>query len=245
MDDIKYLFEDENIIVCHKPSGMATQSAKIGTMDVVSEVKNHIARDNRNNKGRQVKSLPPYVALINRLDQPVEGIVLLAKDKKSAANLSRQLTSHSIDKLYYAVVCARPIKDKERLINYINREKNGNAYIEADDKNGAKKASLKYEIKKSINDDKYSLLKIELETGRFHQIRTQLSYMGCPIYGDSRYGFDKTKDELNINMFGEIALCSYELSFKHPISGKDMKFTITPSGEIFKLFFDKEMAADE
>ncbi len=238
MDDINYLYEDDKIIVCAKPSGMATESARIGNMDLVNAVRNHIARSEKN-KGRQGKNLPPYIALINRLDQPVEGIVLLAKDKKAAANLSTQLREHEISKRYLAVVCGKPKEDSAKLINYLSRNSQGNAIIVENDSADAKKAVLNYECLKSVEE--LSLIKVELETGRFHQIRAQLSNIGCPIYGDNRYGCNMTGKA--IMGFGEIALCSYQLEFKHPATNKDMSFIIRPSGDIFSKYFTEEIRA--
>ncbi|MCR4832944.1 MAG: RluA family pseudouridine synthase [Butyrivibrio sp.] len=237
MDEINIVYEDDNIIVCAKPAGMATESARVGSMDVVSAVKNHIARENRNNKGRQGKNLPPYVALINRIDQPVEGLVLLAKDKKSAADMSRQLTDKRITKRYLTVVCGKPSEEKGKLVNYLSRSKNGDALVEEDDKNGAKKAILNYECLKTVEEK--SLIKVELETGRFHQIRAQFANIGCPIYGDVRYGC-KPEDTMLVG-FGEIALCSYQLIFKHPVTGKKLDIVYKPESEVFNKYFKEEV----
>lgn len=242
------LYEDERIIVCHKEAGVATQSADMRSKDVVSLVKTHLVRQARKNKVRL--SGEPYVGLIHRLDQPVEGILVLAKDKESAAKLSKQVTDNKIEKHYYAVVEGTPDDTKEHISKKVSEDgtvyiedeiiknKEGNAQIVTgfsdediaaiiSDSESKKVSKLEYKV--VATGDGKTKLDIHLITGRFHQIRATLSYMGCPIVGDTRYG---AKEKLPN---GSIALCSYRLQFSHPITGETINFVIDPKDSIFQL----------
>lgn len=242
------LYEDENIIVCHKEAGVATQSADMRSKDVVSLVKTHLVRQARKNKVRL--SGEPYVGLIHRLDQPVEGILVLAKDKDSAAKLSKQVTDNKIEKHYVAVVEGAPDDTKEHISKKISEDgtvyiedeiiKNteGNAQIvtglsDADiavklsDSESKKVSKLEYKV--TASGDGKSKLDIHLITGRFHQIRATCAHLGCPIVGDERYG---AKEKLHN---GVIALCSYRLQFIHPVKGDVMNFVIEPTDSVFQF----------
>lgn len=229
---MKILHEDDNIIVCVKPSGIATQSADLRSKDMVSLIKTHLVRSARKNK----KSLngEPYVGLIHRLDQPVAGILVFAKDRESAANLSQQVTNNQIKKYYYALVEGEFKDDKMHKEKKV--AKDGTVYIEDEivkipganaaivntpiQEEPVKRTKLEYKVIKSINGN--TLIEVHLITGRFHQIRATMSYIGNPIVGDVRYG---ARDKLPK---GAIALCCYKLCFKHPITNKDMSFVIEP-----------------
>ena len=229
---MQILYEDENIIVCNKPSGLATQSADLRSKDIVSLVKTHLVRHARKNKIKLNKE--PYVGLVHRLDQPVEGILVLAKDQKTCAKLSKQITDKLFSKYYLATV-EGTIKDDKKHLNKVENPDNsiyiedeiikdpsGNARIVSGmGQDDTKIARLEYTILTS--KDGKTNVRIHLITGRFHQIRATMAYLGCPIVGDTRYGAkEKLKD-------GAIALCSYSLSFIHPVTGKEMHFEIEPS----------------
>lgn len=213
------LYEDKDILVCRKRPGMAVQSARTGQMDLECALKNYLAEKNPG----QV----PYLGVIHRLDQPVEGVLVFAKTKGAAAALNRQMTAGQIHKEYLAVVQGRKNPgEKEELENLLLRG-NGRAEIAAGEKKGAKKARLIYEV--LACGEQTSLLKIQLFTGRFHQIRCQLSYAGMPILGDSRYGARE-------HCCGEIALCAARLCFSHPANGRKMVFEVRPAGKLFQEF---------
>ena len=234
---LKYIYEDDDLIVVHKPARMATESKDFGLRDVVSEVRNHLSRAARKERNH---ADAPYTALINRLDQPVEGIIIVGKNKKAAAELTRELTSGQITKHYLAVVRGTPPKETGTLINYLVRDKlSGDVRIAEQDEKDAKRAELSYQVimsKELTNRDDdsneiRSLIRIHLITGRFHQIRVQMNGINCPIIGDRRHG-DGQKSRID----GEIALCCASMSFTHPKTKEKMEFSITPSGKAFGDF---------
>ncbi|WP_026507957.1 RluA family pseudouridine synthase [Butyrivibrio sp. MC2013] len=237
---MKILYEDDDILVVHKEAGLATESANIREEDLVSRLRTYIIRKNRKERTEQ-----PFVGLVHRLDQPVEGLLVVARNSRAAAALSRDLkdksTSDSFNKRYYALVKGEPDKS----IPHIDSKEldNGYVYIEdmicrlpegkalvlpplGDYPKDAKKASLEYKlIKKGENG---SLMDVHLLTGRFHQIRAEMSYMGCPITGDVKYGGEPLPRRSGI------ALCAYSLTFRHPVSGRELSFDIVPEGQLFK-----------
>ncbi len=243
-NSIDYLYEDEDILVCHKKAGMATEGAKAGRMDLVSAARNYLARKNsKEGKGRQ-RNLPPYVATVNRLDQPVEGVIVLAKNKKAATELSRQIKEHSTQKYYYAL-CYGLFDDKKGRLKdlLIRREDNGLADVVTDNSirsigGEPKQAELEYEV--ISHDDNTTLLRIHLLTGRFHQIRVQLSSRGKPILGDEKYGSEESKKYSKEKGIQNVCLVAYKYVFKHPRTGKEVSFEIKPSNPaISKLLPDQ------
>lgn len=217
----KIIYEDKHILVVYKPAGIAVQSAKPMEMDVVFELKNYL-------KGA-------YVGLVHRLDQPVEGILVFAKTPSAAAALSRQTKDGTMEKEYLAAVLAaegmEERAEKVVLTDYLLKDgkTNTSRVVEASVKN-AKKAVLSYEVQKS-STEKIALLKIRLETGRHHQIRVQLANVNLPLLGDLKYGSEESRslsDRLGIK---EVALCACRLVFKHPKTGKNMEFCISPQKE--------------
>ncbi len=228
------MYEDEQIIVCHKPSGIATQTARLGQPDMVSSIKNYLKTS--------------YIGVIHRLDQPVEGILVFGKTKESAAKLSAQ----SMEKLYYAVVYADSAvitaKDKDylktefTLVDYLvkNGADNTSRITEKNDKD-AKRAELKYRILKVAEEENnfknlHMLTEILLKTGRHHQIRVQMAHAGMPLLGDVKYGSESSMRKSREDDIKDVALCAYSLSFLHPKTGKRMSFSIVPRGEAFRPF---------
>ena len=241
----KIIFEDHDILVIQKPAGIAVQTAQVGRPDVVSELKNHLAVSG-------TKS--PYLGVIHRLDQPVEGLLVFAKNPKAAANLSAQLQKDDFAKEYLAVVCGKPHQESGELVDYLIKEGNMARVCEEEQKNFKsthpqnskkevkealpKRAALQYKLRetKEMAGGEVSLLEIKLETGRFHQIRVQLSHAGYPILGDAKYGSEKCKEISMPAGIRNTALCAYRLRFTHPTSKKEMVYTVEPLGEAFKNF---------
>lgn len=206
------IYEDADIIALHKPAGLATQTSKLTEKDLVSLVKGYL-------KGG-------YVGVINRLDQPVEGIVLMAKSSAVAAKLTSLLNAGKVDKRYRAIVYG-VIENKSKTVLSDYMVKDGKTNLSricgATDKD-AREAILEYEVIKS--DSETSTLDIHLITGRHHQIRLQMSNMGHPILGDKKYGNDKS-NELSENLgIKNVKLLSYYLRFEHPTNGKTIELKI-------------------
>lgn len=220
MNKLKIIYEDSDILVCHKPAGVATQTKRLGQQDMESLLKNYRAK----------KGESPDIWVIHRLDQPVEGVMVFAKTQKAAAVLSKQVQQHVIGKYYYAVSLSTPPEKKGVLEDYLLTDKKRNVTeIVAAEKKDAKLAKLEYEVADSKEEN--VLFRIKLHTGRQHQIRVQMANLGCALLGDNKYGGKQSPHGL--------ALCSYRLEFGHPISNKRMEFEIIPEGRAFQCFFDK------
>lgn len=208
--------ENDNYIVIHKPSGIATQTARMGEKDLVSEVKNHLAKNGTKN---------PYLAVINRLDQPVEGLVLFAKNDKTAAALSKQLTESQINKYYYATVWGHMPEKEGELEDYLLKDgKTNTSRVVSKGTSNAKCAKLKYQV--IGQNDKTDILKIHLLTGRHHQIRVQLANSGHPILGDTKYGTPESKEYSKQKAINKLCLKAYSLEFNHPVTMERMKIEI-------------------
>lgn len=205
---IDIVFENNNLIIVHKKPGIAVQTARLGEKDLVNEVLNYLKKNGNNN---------PYAAVINRLDQPVEGIVLFAKNKNSAASLSKQLKDGAIEKYYYAYVQGKMEYNAGTMVDFcIKDEKTNTSKVASDDTPGAKKAVLEFKVVKYIEKTDCSLVEIHLITGRHHQIRVQMSASKHPLIGDRKYGGDivcQIANDLNIN---SICLCAYKMIFTEP-----------------------------
>lgn len=230
----KIIYEDTHILVAHKPAGLATQSAKVGQSDMVSELKNYLAGQQAIQKNKQMnngkKMGTSYLGIIHRLDQPVEGLLVFAKTKEAAGKLTAQLAGGTLNKQYYALVCGKPAEESGELVDYLCKEGNLAKVSTAQDKE-AKKAVLQYKVlscKELESGEIVTLLDIHIDTGRFHQIRAQLANAGCPILGDSKYGGEQSMDVSKKLKIRNVALYAYRLELKHPITGKQLEFLIEP-----------------
>lgn len=298
------IYEDANILVCYKPAGLPVQTAKVGQMDMVSELKNYLHS--------------AYLGIIHRLDQPVEGQLSFAKDTKSAARLSACLQKGTLNKQYYGVISGKPSAPGGELVDYLKKEKDRavvvtEAYQEAKSgntdrrnpggtknkmnaasktvsrrndraaiENSVQQAVLQYQVMKNryFQEEQYqapfnivstsgaikdhngtevqkqeqeglpvgrtekvenpedkgvalSLLDIHIDTGRFHQIRAQLSHAGMPLLGDSKYGNEESLLVSRQLAVRNVALCAYKIEFLHPVTGERKVFEIAPKGKIF------------
>lgn len=235
------VYEDEAVLVIRKPAGLATESAGIGQKDVVSELKNYVAKKN---PGKM-----PYLGVVHRLDQPVEGLLVFAKTKKAAENLTVQLGKGTLKKEYLAVVCGKVPENTGRLVDYLAKEKGMAVVKDAADAQAEKDADVQAEkaadpqAKKAVltytkkaETEKFTLLAVQIETGRFHQIRAQLSHAGFPILGDEKYGSEESKELSGEKKIRFTALCAASLSFRHPVTGKIMAFTQAPQNPAFAEF---------
>lgn len=217
------IFEDSDVLVIYKPAGLPVQSAKVTQTDVFSELKAYC-------KGG-------YIGLVHRLDQPVEGLLVIAKTKQAAAELTRQLASGELKKKYYALVlCETQAKKEDTLTDYLSVDQKAKvARVVHKEDADAKKAVLKYNCIKrkavaQMEQSSLALMDIEIGTGRFHQIRVQMAHAGLPLLGDLKYGSEQSKSLSNKMGIQSVALCAYYLSFSHPKTEEKLEFRIVPRG---------------
>lgn len=227
MNQNRILHEDNDIIVCHKPAGIATQTARVGQADMVSEIANYLT-EKREGGGKS-----PYVGVVHRLDQPVEGILVFAKNKPAAADLSRQAAGEDMEKEYLALVCGRDMRRSGELTDYLLKEgKTNTSRVVPMEVKGAKEARLSYEVLWEKPPE--ALVKICLYTGRHHQIRVQMANAGMPLLGDHKYAGEEALALSERRGIRQTALCAYRLSFIHPKTGQRMRFEIKPEGAAFR-----------
>ena len=218
MQTPEILYEDDQILVCHKPAGVPVQTKKIGTQDMESILKNYLFIHSSHHAGHK----PPYLAVIHRLDQPVSGILVFARTPAAAKNLNQQLQNDQFEKYYQAVVCGA-LPDSGTLTDYLVKDGRTNtSRICSKNTPGAKKAVLSYEILETSEVTGLSVVQIHLGTGRHHQIRVQMAGAGAPLWGDNKYN----PEFVNKRGYFPIALRAFRLSFCHPTTGKRMEFEV-------------------
>lgn len=198
------MHEDNHIIVINKRVGDLVQGDKTGDKPLPDVVKEYI-KDKYNKPGEV------FLGVVHRLDRPTTGIVVFARTSKALTRLNELFKNRETQKTYWAVVKNKPPKQQDNLVHYLKRtEKNNSSKAHLKEVPDSKMASLDYTIIKELNN--YFVLEINLHTGRHHQIRAQLSAIGCPIKGDLKYGFDRSNPD------GGIHLHARKLSFIHPVS---------------------------
>lgn len=225
-DNLKIIHEDNHLIVVNKRCGDLVQGDKSGDKPLNEVIKSFLKE--KYNKPGNV-----YLGVVHRLDRPTSGVVLFSKTSKALTRLNRMFAKKQTEKIYWAITAEKPLKSEATLVHYLKRNrKNNKSYAHKHEVPDSKKGVLHYEIIKKING--CYLLEIQLETGRHHQIRSQLSAIGCPIMGDVKYGFPKP------NKYGAIHLHARKLSLKHPVQKKNFSFTAPPPAhdKIWKLVKD-------
>lgn len=198
--DKMIVYEDSVLLIVHKPAGIATETAKIGQADLVSELKNY----------RKKKGEDTYIGIVHRLDQPVEGLLVFAKDARTARKLSDSLQKGSLTKKYVALTAGVPQTQEGVLTDFLVKDGRTNlSKVVLADTPGAKEASLSWKL--LAHNDDVSLLEIELFTGRHHQIRVQMAHAGFPLLGDLKYGSARGKELSKVYSIHRTALLAYRL----------------------------------
>lgn len=203
------VFEDNHIIVINKKAGQLVQGDKTGDESLLELIKDFI-------KIREAKPGNVFLGLVHRIDRPTSGLVIYAKTSKALSRLTQMVKNREIKKTYWALVAKEMIPSSQKLVHYLKKnEKNNKAIVFPKVTEGAKEAILTYTIIKVL--DNYQLLEIDLETGRHHQIRAQLSKIGIPIKGDLKYGAPRSNPD------GGISLHARKLNFIHPVTKEEIE----------------------
>ena len=221
MNNLNILYEDNHIIVVIKPINVLSQSDSTNDLDLLTILKKYI-------KEKYRKPGNVYLGLVHRLDRPTGGIMVFARTSKAAKRLSESIRNNSFKKSYLAVVHGKVLA-KDTLIDYLEKQEK---ISKISTKENGKYANLEYERLNYLHDFDLSLVKIKLNTGRNHQIRLQFQSRGFPLYGDSKYGFDKNK---NLGLF------AYKLEFPHPTTKEILSFTNYPNYNPFNKFKIKKL----
>ena len=206
IDNLIVLYEDNHIIAVNKRVGDIVQGDKTGDNPLSEIVKSFLKK--KYNKPNNV-----FLGVVHRIDRPTSGVVIFAKTSKSLKRLNNMIKNSEIEKFYWAITKTKPEKRNDTLVHWLkkNPKNNKSTHFKKETEN-SKKAILHYKIIKELKN--YYLLEVLLETGRHHQIRTQLSAIGCPIKGDLKYGYERS------NKDGGICLHAKKISFLHPVTKK-------------------------
>ncbi len=222
------LYEDNHIIIVNKASGEIVQGDKTGDEPLVETLKRFI-------KERDSKPGAVFMGVVHRLDRPVSGVVMFAKTSKALARLNAMFATGDIHKTYWAITRNKPAEPAATLTHYITSvERNNKSYASAKPVKDAKEARLSYRL--IASSERYHLLEVNLMTGRKHQIRVQLSSIGCPVKGDLKYGDKRSNPD------GSISLHARRIRFIHPVSHKEIDVT-APVPASDKLWAALEAAA--
>lgn len=207
------VYEDNHIIIVNKTASEIVQGDKTGDVPLSETVKQYL-------KEKYHKPGNVFIGVTHRLDRPVSGLVVFAKTSKALSRLNEMFKNSEVKKTYWAIVKQTPAETEVELVNYLVRnEKQNKSYAYDTEKPGSKKAILHYRL--IARSDNYSLLEVDLKTGRHHQIRCQLAKMGCPIKGDLKYGFPRSNPD------GSICLHARRVRFVHPVS-KELIDVVAP-----------------
>ncbi len=202
------IYEDNHLLIVSKRPGEIVQGDKTGDIPMVESLKLYLKE--KYNKPGNV-----FLGLVHRLDRPVGGLVIFAKTSKALSRMTQMFAKSEVQKSYLAIVTDKPQEAQARLTHYLVRnEKQNKSYAYHQERANSKRAELSYRLISS--GEHYHLVEVDLHTGRHHQIRCQLSAIGCPIKGDLKYGAKRSNPD------GSISLLSYRLRFRHPVSGVDL-----------------------
>jgi len=210
-DNLQVVHEDNHIIIVNKRAGDIVQGDKTGDKPLSEVVKSYL-KEKYNKEGNV------YLGVVHRLDRPTTGIVMFAKTSKALPRLNKLFAEKTAKKTYWALVKNQPPKTEGTLVHWLKKNpKNNKSTAYKKEIVGSKKAILHYKIIKTL--DNFYLLEVDLETGRHHQIRVQLSSIGCPIKGDLKYGFDRSNKDASISLHAR------KLRFTHPVKKEELTIT--------------------
>lgn len=219
-ENLQVLFEDNHLIIINKRAGDITQGDKTGDVPLSEIVKEYL-------KKKYQKEGNVFLGVVHRLDRPTSGVIIFAKTSKSLERLNKMLRDKKIQKTYWAIVKNHPEKEKDTLIHFLKKNPiNNKSTVYNQEIKDSKRAVLHYQLLKKL--DNYSLLEIDLETGRHHQIRSQLSFIGFPIKGDLKYGFPRSNKNASIHLHAR------KIEFVHPVSKESIEIIApTPNDVIW------------
>jgi 23S rRNA pseudouridine1911/1915/1917 synthase len=216
--EVEVLYEDNHLIAVNKKPGQIVQGDKTGDEPLSEKVKTFLKE--KYNKPGNV-----FAGVIHRIDRPVSGVLLLAKTSKALTRMNELFRTRDVKKTYWAVVKNKPPHDNGTLVNYLvkNEKTNQSKAVSADNKS-ALRSELDYKILAATNN--FFLLEVNPTTGRHHQIRVQLSTMGCPIKGDVKYGFKRTNEDASIHLHAR------KINFEHPVTKEKIEIIAPPPNEV-------------
>lgn len=207
----KILYEDNHIIAINKKSGDLAQGDKTGDTPLVEHVKQYL-------KEKYNKPGDVFLGIPHRLDRPTSGILLFARTSKALTRLNDMFKNKDFEKTYWAVVKNMPPKQEDTLVHYLGKnQKQNKSYASTEKTKNGLKCELTYKVIAESNH--YYLLEVKPKTGRHHQIRVQLSTIGCPIKGDIKYGFERANEDKSIHLLAR------NISFTHPVSKEKLHIT--------------------
>ncbi|MFD0975800.1 RluA family pseudouridine synthase [Salinimicrobium gaetbulicola] len=212
--NLQVLYEDNHLIIINKRPGDIVQGDKTGDTPLSEVVKEYLKE--KYNKPGNV-----YLGVVHRLDRPTSGIVVFARTSKALPRLNKLFKEKDAKKTYWAIVKNAPPKEEDKLVHFMKRNpKQNKSYAHIKEVPDSKKAILDYRLLKHLNN--YYLLEVDLHTGRHHQIRSQLSSIGCPIKGDLKYGFDRSNKDASIHLHAR------KLVFIHPVKKEKLEIVAPP-----------------
>ena len=219
----RILYEDNHLIVVNKLPSEIVQGDKTGDVPLSEDVKQYI-------KKKYGKPGNVYLGVIHRLDRPVSGVVVFARTGKALTRMNKLVKDRKIEKIYWAIVKNVPEHPEAELHHFLVRnERKNKSFAYPAEKKGSKEAVLKYRIISKSKD--YCLLEVNLMTGRHHQIRVQLSAIGCPIKGDLKYGFARSNKDASISLHAR------SVSFVHPVTKEPLTITARPPEDALWDYF--------
>jgi len=222
---VRILHVDNHLLTICKPPGLLVQADRTGDCNLLTVLKEWLAEE-YNKPGRV------FLGLVQRLDRPVGGVMVLARTSKAAARLSEQFRNGRPEKTYLAVLKGRPVQESRRLVHYLLKDKiNNQVTVCTQPEPGSQEARLHYTVLETREG--HTLVKVQLETGRTHQIRAQMAAIGCPIYGDRKYGSCTELEERAEDTGSQVpvALWSYRLELEHPTRRESITFSAPPPWE--------------